>query len=222
MRDKAITSKRSAVSRTAFLLLIAAYCLLLTAHATAQTGGVKGKVRNMRGDAIADATITARQNSKDLSSTRSNNKGEFVLSGLEPGSYNFVIDAKGYAAGVKYGVEVKPGKTRELGSSLILMIDRGSQVLFRGSVFFKDGTSVPGCEVEVALVGDNGQTKTLTTLMTGISGEFSYRRPEGKATYRFTAKFRGSTAHKDMPIESAAIYNIAVSLPVSRGELQPE
>ncbi|HEV7699661.1 MAG TPA: carboxypeptidase-like regulatory domain-containing protein [Pyrinomonadaceae bacterium] len=204
----------------AALVLLTAYCSLLTAHA--QTGGVKGKVRNLRGETIAEATITARQGSKDLSSTHSNNKGEFILDGLAAGRYNFVVDAKGYAAGVKYDVEVKPGKIRELGSSLILMIDRGSQVVIRGSVFYKDGTSVPGCEVEVAVVGDNGQTKTLTTLMTGITGEFSYRRPDVKATYRFTAKFRGVTGTKDLSVDSAAIYNIAVPLPVSRGELKPD
>ena len=57
--------------------------------------------------------------------------------------------------------------------------------------------------------------------MTGLSGEFSYRRPEGKATYRFTANFRGVTASTDLSVDTAAIYTTSVLLPVDRGEKQP-
>jgi histidine triad (HIT) family protein len=169
---------------------------------------------------FADATITARHDQKEVKETHSSRNGEFVLDGLQPGIYTFVVEAKGYATAFRSG-EVKAGKTRELGSNLILMVDRGSQVVIRGSVFYKDGTSVPGCEVQVAMVGSNGEEKPLTTLFTGISGEFSYRRPEGKATYRFTAKFRGVTATRDLTVESPAIYTTSVLLPVNRGEKQP-
>jgi hypothetical protein len=123
--------------------------------------------------------------------------------------------------GIKYGVEVKPGKIRDLGSNLILLADRSSLVTIHGSVFFKDGTSVPGCEVEVALVENGSESKKLASLMTGISGEFSYRRPEGNATYRFTARFRGITASVDLPVGTAAVYTTSVILPVNRGEKQP-
>lgn len=185
------------------------------------TGGVKGKIRNMNGDGIAGAMVTARKDQQDAGSARSTRNGEFVLSGLQPGSYNFVIEAKGYATGIKYAVEVKPGKPRDLGGNLILQTDRGSQVIIRGSVFYKSGTSVPACDVEVSLVAANGDRKTLTTLTTGVSGEFSYRRPEGKATYRFTAKCEGVTASRDLSVESAAIYTTSVLLPIDRREKQP-
>ena len=132
-----------------------------------------------------------------------------------------MIEAKGYGTGTKYGVEVKPGKARDLGGNLILQLDRGSRVIIRGSVFYKDGTSVPGCDVEVSTVGANGETKPLTTLTTGISGEFSYIRSEGKATYRFTSKCLGVTASRDLTVDSAAIYTTSVLLPINRGEKQP-
>src|SRR6266852_1024354 len=106
------TSKRYLIIAGVFLL--AAYCLPPTAYCQ-PTGGVKGKVRNMRGDFIAGATITARRDAKDIRSVRSNDKGEFVLNGLDAGTYNIVFDAKGYSSGIKYGVEVKQKKTVDLG-----------------------------------------------------------------------------------------------------------
>ena len=68
--------------------------------------------------AIGGATITARRDAKDIRSTRSNDKGEFVLTGLDAGVYNIVFDAKGYSSGVKFGVEIKQNKTVDLGERL--------------------------------------------------------------------------------------------------------
>ena len=210
---------RSSITVAAVLFLTVFY-LLPTANAQT-TGGVKGKIRNMNGDGIAGATVTAHKNQREAGSAHSGKNGEFVLEGLQPGIYNFAIEAKGYATGIKYDVEVRPGKPRDLGGNLLLQADRGSQVIIRGSVFYKDGTSVSACDVDVAMVGTNGEMKNLTTLTTGYSGEFSYRRPEGKATYRFTSKCHGVTASRDLTVDSAAIYTTSVLLPINRGEKQP-
>lgn len=195
-------------------------CCGLFAASGQSTGGVKGKVKNMNGDGVSNASIVALRDRKEVKTAHASRTGEFVLDGLAEGVYSFVVDAKGYATGTKSNVEVKAGKIRDLGSNLILMVDRGSQVIVRGSVFYKDGTSVPGCQVEVAAVGENGDTKTLTTLMTDLSGQFSYRRPDAKATYRFTAKFRGIDGSKDLSVQSAAIYSVSVILPVAKGQRQ--
>ena len=202
------------------VLLLFATCLVSPAFGQT-TGGVKGKIRSINGDGIVGATVTARKDQQDAGTAHSSKNGDFVVDGLQPGTYNFVIEAKGFATGIKYSVEIKPGKLRDLGGNLILQPDRGSQVIVRGSVFYKDGTSVPGCDVDVALVGANGETKRLTTLTTGYSGEFSYRRPEGKATYRFTSKCLGTTASRDLTVDSAAIYTTSVLLPIDRTEKHP-
>src|SRR5687767_14827265 len=95
--------------RSGILLLIASF---LSAAAVAQsTGAVKGKVRTMRGDNISGATITARQGDRDIKSVRSGEKGDFLLSGLESGTYNIVFDARGYSTGLRSGVEIKPSQT---------------------------------------------------------------------------------------------------------------
>ena len=212
-----IRTTQTRIFGIALCLLVAAYGSLITAHAQ-ETGGVKGKVRNLRGDTISGATVTARQNAKEIRSVKSDSKGEFVLSGLDPGIYNIVFDARGYASGIKYSVEVKKGKTRDLGDRLILQVDQGTQVIIRGSVFYKDGTSVTAAKVEVAKINPDGTLKKLGTGWTNISGEFSFRQPEGPAKFRITASFKGSTASKDVEVDTAAIYRLALSLDINREE----
>ena len=98
---------------------------------------------------------------KDVKTVKSGGSGDFVIDGLDSGTYNIVFDAKGYSTGVKYSVEVKPNETVDLGSRLILQTDRGTQVIVQGSVFFKDGTSVTGAEVKVERVNSDGSTKKI-------------------------------------------------------------
>lgn len=195
-------------------VLVATHCLMLTAFA--QTGAVKGKVRNMAGDSISGAAITARQDSKDIKGLKAGAKGEFVLDGLAPGTYNIVFDAKGYSTGIKYRVDVKSNKTTDLGDRLILQIDRGSQVVVHGSVFFKDGTSVTAAEVKIEKISPDGSVKKIGTAMTNIYGEFTFRQPDNPARFRMTVKYKDETATKEIEVESAAVYRTAMSLPISR------
>lgn len=205
-------------SGTKLLLSLTVCCLLLAGQALAQeTGGIKGRVRSSRGDTIAGATITARQNSVDVRSATSNSKGEFKLEGLEPGFYNFVFDAKGFSSGLKTGVEIKKGKTVDLGDRLYLNVDRGTKVIIQGSVFFKDGTSVPRAQVEIEKITETGIKKILTTF-TNYSGEFGFSQPEGHAKYRLTATYNGVRASKDIEVESAAIYRTAINFDIDRPE----
>ncbi|CAN5477704.1 hypothetical protein BH10ACI3_BH10ACI3_22490 [soil metagenome] len=216
-RRLALSWRLARVFSSAFILLLTAHCLLLTANAQG-TGGLKGKVRNMRGELLTGATVTARQNSKDLKTTRTNDRGEFVLNGLDAGTYNIAFEAKGYSAGIKFGVEVKQNKTYDLGDRLILEVDRGSQIIVKGSVFFKDSTSVTGAKVDVERVNADGSVKKLGSAMTNIYGEFVFRQPDVAAKYRITARFRGATANKELDVSAAAIYTVAISLDISRDD----
>ena len=92
------TAVRSLIS--VFCLLISVFCLLTTS-AFAQTGGVKGKVRNLSDRGIAGATISARQNGAEIKTAKSDAKGVFLLDGLEPGVYNLAFEASGYGAAVQ-------------------------------------------------------------------------------------------------------------------------
>ena len=196
-------------------LALGVLCLVPAAFAQT-TGGVKGKVRTARGDAIASVSISARQNAKDIRTVTSNSKGEFVLNGLEPGVYNFVFDAPGYSSGLSSNIEVRANKTTDLGDRLILLVDRGTLVIVQGSVFYKSGTSVPGAKVVVEKVNSDGTTRDLTTVYTNVYGEFVFKQPQGAAKFKITAKYKDSSASKEIEVGSAAIYRLAISLNISR------
>jgi hypothetical protein len=181
------------------------------------TGGVKGKLRNVQGELIAGATVTARQNAKDVKTTKTGSKGEFVLDGLNAGVYTIAFDAKGYSLGVRSNVEVKGNKIKDL-DRLILTIDRGTRVIVRGSVFFKEGASASGVLVEMVRVGADGSTQKLGQAMTNYLGEFELTTAEGAAKLRLKATYKHGTGVKEIDVDSAMVYRLAISLDISRTE----
>ena len=203
--------------RLANFILLSAVIFTGTVLVSAQ-GGVKGKIRSRTGSGIANATVTARQEGKDVKSTRSNSKGEFVMTGLRAGVYNLVFDADGFQSGLYQGLEIKTGDTRNLGDNLILMPDQGTQVIINGSVFYKEGTSLGGAKVEIERVNADGTTRKITTVYTSVSGEFTLRQPEGATKYRITAKYKGAEATKEIETPNAAMYRLAFTLDISRTE----
>lgn len=201
------------------LLLISFVLALSASLAFAQSGGVKGKVKSNRGAGIPNASVTARQSGKDIKTVKADSKGEFQLTGLDSGVYSLVFDADGFQSGLLQGVEVKSGSTRNLGDRLILMPDQGNLVILNGSIFYKEGTSLGGAKIEIERVNADGTTKRLTTLYTNIQGEFIYKQPQGPSTkLRIRAKFKGTEGVKEIDVDMAAIYRLAITLDISRAE----
>lgn len=196
-------------------LITFAAVAILAGAAFAQTGGVKGKVRNNRGDGIPNATVTARKDGTDVKTVTADRKGDFVLSGLAPGKYNFVFDADGYGVGIKYNVEVKSGIV-DLGSRLFLTPDQGQLVFVRGSVFYREGTSITGAKVELHEVNADGTTKKLDTVYTNISGDFTFRRPNKNVKYRVVASFKDARGENEITVDNPGIYRTAITLDIPR------
>ena len=171
----------------------------------------------MRGSGIAGATVTARQDGKDVKSTRADRKGNFTMSGLSSGKYNVVFEADGYATGVLYNVEVG-SKIRDLGGRLILSVDQGSQVIIRGSVFYREGASLGGAKVELHRLNADGSTKKISTAYTTEFGEFTFRPPTSDATYRVIAESKGVKGSKDVTVDNPATYRTAITLDLAMPE----
>ena len=208
-------NKRTFISLIAIFLL-SAICLLPSAFAQ---GGIKGKVRNNKGGSIAGATVTARMSGKDVKTVKSDSKGYFTIQGLDAGTYNIVFDADGYSSGVKFGVQIRDGNVRDLGDRLILSVDQGTQIVVKGSVFFREGTSVTAAKVEIERVNDDGSTKSLGSTYTSSSGEFTFRPPPGTTRVRVTAKYKGVSGSKEISdIVNAGIYRTAITLDISRSD----
>ncbi len=183
-----------------------------------ETGGAKGKVRNVKGDGISGATVTARLNGQDIKSIKTDPKGNFEMTGLEPGVYNFVFEKSGYGAGVKYNVEIKKKSSVNLGDRLILMVDQGTLVLINGSVYNQDGRSITGAKIEIERINSDGSTKKLGSGYTNVSGEFTFRQPEGSANFRITASVKGVTGSKEVSVDSAGVYRLAITLNLPKDE----
>jgi len=181
----------------------------------AQSGGVKGKVRAQSGRGIPNASISVLLDGKEIKSATSDSKGEFQIPGLAKGKYNLVFDASGYSRGALHGVEVDTG-IRSLGDKLVLSQDRGLFVIVQGSVFFKEGSSVTAAKIELEQINADGSTKSLGSSYSNTSGEFSFRRREGAAKLRVTAKLKDVSASKDIEVNEAAVYRVAITLPMSR------
>ena len=210
------------------IILFASIFFALSFAVDAQeTGGVKGKIRTTKGDGIAAATITAKQNGEDVKSAASDAKGNFVIDGLKAGNYNLVFSKNGYGSGVLYNIQVKKKQTNNLGERLILTVDQGTQVIIKGTVFDKDGRSLPGVTVEIEKVLSDGSTKKIGTSFTSYGsdpgirggdgnarGDFTFKFSEGAAKYRVTASIKDSTASKEIEVDSAAIYRLAITLEV--------
>lgn len=193
-----------------FLIVFAA-----AASVAAQPGGLKGKVRTNSGDGIANASITVTKDGNDVKSTRSTSDGTFQIQGLDAGSYGLRVEAQGYASGSLFSVEIKKNKVRDLGDKLFLKIDQGTQVVLRGSVFFKEGTSVTGAKVELEKVNSDGSIKNLGSTYSSVSGEFIFRQPDQAVKYRVTAKYNGISGSKEITVDNAAVYRLAITLELS-------
>lgn len=192
-----------------FVLFLAFSGLTISAQ---ETGGAKGKVRNAKGDGLSGATITARLQDKEVKSVKSDAKGNFEITGLAPGIYNFVFEKSGYGSGIKYNIEVKKKSVVNLGDNLALIVDQGTLVLINGSVYNQDGRSITGAKIEIERVNSDGSTKKLGSGYTNVSGEFTFRQPEGTANFRVTASIKGVTGSKEISVDSAGVYRLAITL----------
>lgn len=196
--------------------LVAVFIGISGLIAFAQTGGLKGTVRSVKGGGIADATVTARQKGVGIKSTTTNSKGDFTIDGLDSGLYNLVFEARGYSSGTLYNVEVKKNKVRELTERLILTSDQGTQIIIKGSVFDKHGRSLSAVEIKLEKINGDGSVRKIGNSMSTYSGEFTFRQPEGAAKFRVTASYKGVTGTKEVEVDTAAIYRLAITLDVSR------
>lgn len=200
------------------ILGLAFLLAFLTFLASAQETGVKGKVKNAKGDGLSGVTITARLKDENIKSIKSDAKGNFQLTGLEPGVYNFVFEKSGYGAGIKYNVEVKKDNIISLGDNLALMVDQGTLVLINGSVYNQDGRSITGAKIEIERINSDGSTKKIGNAYTNVSGEFTIRQPNDAAKFRVTATFKGASGSKEISVDSAGIYRLAITLNIPKEE----
>ena len=175
-------------------------------------GAIKGKVRVETGTP-AGVTVLVRRGDKEVTRSTTDKNGEFLVSRLTPGVYGLTFRKTGLSIGTIEDVEVKAGKTRSLGDRLILTIDEGSIAFLSGSVFTAEGRSVPNAKVELSRILEDGTTKKIDGRITTETGSFKFRLAPEPAKYRVSVKTDGPPVTKDVEIDGAAVYRVALSLP---------
>jgi hypothetical protein len=189
--------------------------ILLAAGVFAQdraTGGIKGKVKVETGTP-GGVSVIIRQGDREVARGLTDKKGEFVVSRLTPGRYGVTLRKPGLSVGSIEDIEVKAGKTRSLGDRLVLSIDEGSIAFIRGSIFNQDDRSVPNVRIELAKIDNDGTVRKIDGRVTNEIGAFVFRLSPDPAKYRITAKPNvGDPVSKDIEIDGAAVYRIALSL----------
>ncbi|MCC6329512.1 MAG: carboxypeptidase regulatory-like domain-containing protein [Acidobacteria bacterium] len=198
-----------------FRLTTAALFFLAAGSVFAQTGGIKGRVRANSGGGIANASVSLTKGSEHIKTVKTASDGSFEMRGISPGFYGLRVEADGYASGSMFGFEIKKDKIRDLGDKLFLRVDQGTLVIIRGSVFFKEGTSVADAKVRLERVNADGSAKEVASTNTSTSGEFIFRQPPSGAKYRITAKYKGVSGTTEVTVENPAVYQVAVSLDLS-------
>lgn len=197
-------------------VLTLAFTLLTAGIAVGQDkslGSIKGKVRVETGTPSGVAVVV-RQGEKEVTRTTTDKNGDFVVSRLTPGVYGLTFRKPGLSIGTMEDVQVKAGKTRSLGDRLVLTIDEGSIAFVSGSVFSPEGRSVPNAKVELAKILEDGTTKKIDGRVTTETGSFKFRLSPEPGKYRVSVKRDGAEPiTKDVEIDGAAVYRVALSLP---------
>jgi hypothetical protein len=198
------------------IVLLLACLVLAAATMFAQggvTGGIKGKVRLENRETVAGVQVIVKQNEREVAQAVTDRKGEFNITGLAPGVYALTFQKSGLSVGSLGNIEVKAGKTKSLPDRLILTVSESTIARLAGSVFNEGGKSFPGVRVELARLGTDGSLKKIDGRLTNESGQFVFRLPADKATYRVTVKAEGVEAQtKDVEIDGALVYRIAFTV----------
>ena len=194
-----------------FTLILAASVAAMAQDKT--LGAIKGKVRVETGTP-AGVTVVVRRGEAEVSRSTTNKDGDFQVSKLAPGIYGLTFRKPGLSIGTIEDVEVKAGKTRSLGDRLVLTIDEGSIAFLSGSVFTAEGRSVPNAKVELSRILEDGSTKKIDARITTETGSFKFRLSPEPGKYRVSVKLEGKEPiTKDVDIDGAAVYRIALNLP---------
>jgi len=176
------------------------------------TGAIKGQVRVASGTPNG-VTVVVRQGDRELNHVTTDKNGKFVIERLAPGSYGLTFRKPGLSIGTIENVVVKAGNTRSLGDRLVLTIDEGSIAFIRGSVFSGSGRSVPNAKVELAKINADGTLKKIDGRITTETGSFVFRLAPEAAKYRVSLKTDGEPVSRDVEVEGAAVYRVALSVP---------
>ena len=196
-----------------YVLIVKLVLLISLAPAFAQTGVVKGKVKERDGKVLEGVLVRASnaKNKANVLETKSDSKGDFEFVDLPPGDYSFSLEKKGYATFISRNISVIAGETLRLKSVIELKREEAPYASIRGAVFYGAGYSMPNAVIRIERIDGGGKFKQERS--SGEGGEFGFRLKAEKAKYRVTASANGfQSASTEVEIDGDEVRNFALTL----------
>jgi hypothetical protein len=194
-----------------YALMAGLVLLFACLSAAAQTGTVKGKVKEEGGKALEGVLVQviSAKNKEDKREAKTDSKGDFELAGVPAGDYSFSFEKQGYKTFLTRKLAVLGGETLKVSAELKRESEPFS--LIRGAVLYGAGYSLPNASVAIERI--DGGKKFKQEKVSGEGGQFVFRLKAEKAKYRITANARGfQPASTEIEIESDEVRNIALTL----------
>ena len=124
---------------------VALVLLACSSFATAQgivTGSISGSVEDPQGAVVSDADVRVTQmETNRVFATKSSNGGVVQLPSLPPGTYQVVVEAKGFANFTVNNVMVQVGKDTALGSMRLKLGNVTESVVVEGTAPIIESTT---------------------------------------------------------------------------------
>ena len=200
--------------------------ILFTSMAFSQTSTIKGKVVNQTGEPLAYTQVFLKIGDKNVNYAMSDDKGEYQLFGVDPGTYDMVADAQMTCKKSTKQTGIKVSSSQVL--FIDFSIDCSSEIeevviKYEPPVFDQDNTSstsrisgdnvrtTPGRSVTSALANLEG-VSSVDGAMTSVRGN----RSDGQQTIVDGVRVRGSGGVAMSSIEEAQL--IQGGIPAEYGD----
>jgi Carboxypeptidase regulatory-like domain len=224
--------RQSSYAITSGIVLLSLF-FTLTSTARSQSGTISGKVKDQGGKTLEGVIVQARKveeksaedssnraasraakltTSSEKHETKTTGKGEFSLSDLSAGNYVLSFEKPGFLAVTTWQMTVKAGEVIQLGKPVELPREKQVETsLVRGAVFNSEGFTLPNATIKIERIGEGRRFKRETVSIEG--GEFSFRVPSERGTYRVTATASGfQPAVREVEIDVTEIRQISLTL----------
>lgn len=105
------------MSKISRLILSSVFVLASSGYAQNISGSMAGRIVDQQGAAVPGASVTTAEPNKKISVTaKTNDAGEFVFPGLQPGNYTLTVEAAGFKKLEKPGIPLDANDKLDLGA----------------------------------------------------------------------------------------------------------
>src|SRR5882724_1988683 len=109
--------KESNMSKVSMAILVFLSLAAVSAFGQTVSGSISGRVVDQQGASVPNVSLMAVDPTKNVTvRTTTNEQGDFLLPGLQPGTYNLTVEAPGFKKLQRSGLDVDANDKMSLGN----------------------------------------------------------------------------------------------------------